>query len=236
MIFKRKAKSRLPNASEIHNLIGKFGLERRQNDRLTYPSRATCGLPAVAFAGAGLRVGNISVGGCSLFDPDEVLGAHVGNEVTLCLTWQDKSRENVQARIVSRVDHRRHIQFLNLSQERSGELVQRMRFGLRAHRLVRSDGQEPSSPFLLANELWISLDADGLVIEDGIHRSAVATIDGKEYSFFKNAWPIDSTYRPVSPTRMEELILYFANIPLATDSVKNVQNLLEDLYLGGQST
>lgn len=111
-------KKRFVESSTVHMLARELGVERRRNARVNYPRRINGGLPQIAFDGYPMRAYDISAGGCALHDPGEVLGKDIGIEVALTIHFADRV-EDVQCRLVGRVDHRRHIQFLNLPAARA---------------------------------------------------------------------------------------------------------------------
>ncbi|CAM5999394.1 unnamed protein product [Sphagnum balticum] len=153
-------------------LAEKLGVEQRASVRVRYP-RVTevCRLPQIAFLDYKFIVYNISTGGCALLDSDEVLGPQVGHEIQLTLTWPD-GVERVNARIVSRVDHRRHIQFLNLAPARIKQLANSMSAGVRGLSMRRHALSSLQGPSMEANELWSSPAGDSLVLETSVHRLA----------------------------------------------------------------
>jgi hypothetical protein len=110
---------------EIINIASSLGIERRLNYRIKYPERGAIGdLPWVSFAGHNFKIQNISTGGCCLLDPEEILGPAIGQDVKLSFHWQ-KDSQDITSRIVSRVDSRRHIQFMNISDRNQGRIRNR---------------------------------------------------------------------------------------------------------------
>jgi len=208
-------------------LATKLGVERRLNVRVRYPNNVrVCRLPEVEFEGHALKVQNISIGGCAVLDPVEYLGPSVGHELTLSLKWSTVA-EGVRARVVSRVDHRRHIQFLNLSNNRQTQLVKSMAYGVRALSMVKHAHASERGPAMDAVELWSSAHHDSLIVETDVHRLAQLFVNGDQYVIYREAWPKRSKGEKCSRLEFEQLILFLANIPLPSPAVMGLLALLE---------
>lgn len=228
-MFWNKKPSPVEPDSNLQTMAHKLGVERRRSPRVRYPQSVTAGLPGVYLDDQGLRVSDVSVGGCCVLDPREILGCSIGVEVTLELRWPDK-RTSVRSRIVGRVDHRRHIQFLDLSAELQKKLSAGMSSGIRGTALRRGLKSETGGgPTLQAREIWNSLNGDTLTLEEGMHRLAEAVIEGHRYVFFKDAWPVDSSQTPVPIERLNEIILFLTNIVLRGPAVEALLADLEKL-------
>src|SRR5665213_2425873 len=132
MFWAKRKNSELRSAPSLQSVATELGIERRINVRCRYPqSVLVCKLPQIYFQDILLEVRDISVGGCCIWDPKENLGPMIGQDIELNIHWSTLV-ETVRARIVSRVDHRRHVQFLNLSTRRQSQLVKSMSYGVRA--------------------------------------------------------------------------------------------------------
>lgn len=211
----------------MFDLVGRLGVERRHAPRIRFPDYECHIHPIVEHGGTKLKVYDISVGGCCLIDPHEVMGVTIGNEIKLTLHWLD-GREDIRARLVARVDDKRHIQFLNLPQGR----VEILKFLIEpATRgvLVHMHSALKSGPQLQAREIWSSFQGDSITIEDHVHRLAQISLFGVEYTLFKNAWPVKDGAAPLSRQEVTSIILFLANVnhpsPLLNEISAHLQNL-----------
>jgi hypothetical protein len=235
MFWNRRKPPQMDQTPSLLALASKLGVERRLNVRVRYPNNVrVCRLPEVAFEGHELKVQNISVGGCAVLDPIEYLGPSVGLDIKLTLHWSTVA-EAVNARIVSRVDHRRHVQFLNLSSGRQGQLIKSMTFGVRALSMVKHAHPSELGPSIEAVELWSSAHHDSLIVETDVHRLAQLFVNGDQYVIYREAWPKRAKGAPCSRLEFEQLILFLANIPVPSPAVMGLLSLLEQqIVLGGE--
>ena len=210
-MFWRKRKLNLKAASQLARLAHRLGVERRFAVRVLFPKVQLPVLPKILFMQQELAVHDISLGGCCLLDPHELLGANVGNDVHFVLSWPDGSA-SVHGRIVSRVDHKRHIQFLNLPQTRTDEMRWPIEFGARAQSLRRSTASDLTGPLLAAREIWTALGGDSLAIVNDASRLAQFNVDGSTYTFFKNEWPVKEGVGPLTIAQFSALIIFLSNI------------------------
>lgn len=216
--------------SSVQALARQLGVERRLNARVLYPKRTTGPLPAISFDGQAIKVYDISVGGCCLHDPSEILGKDVGGELRLTLFFRDEAIE-VRCRLVGRVDHRRHIQYLNLPPSRSSYLKAVINGAVNGSSLKQTWPPEFDGPALDAREIWSSLAGDSVTLVDDVHRTGQMSIAGMTYTLHKNAWPTDANGDRVPHHRLLALILFLANIPQPTGSIQLLLAELEALSL-----
>lgn len=203
-----------PQTNEIFGLAAKLGLERRQNVRVRYPSRgAVAGLPTVSYGGIRLKIQDISIGGCCLRDPQEVLGPTIGQDLILTMDWNGVERET-QCRIVARIDSRRHIQFLDLDDAERKKIADCLKPGVRGLFLKRA-AQPCDSLLLEAAEIWYAISEDSLSLFDHPHLSASVVYEGETYCFYRESMPVRESAKdvPVSDGVYDELVLFLANIP-----------------------
>lgn len=210
------------NPYETMGMAAQLGIERRQNFRINYPEGGAIGdLPSVTFMGNNFVIGNISVGGCALHDPNEILGPAVGQEVTLSLHW-DKDSQDVKSRVVSRVHKSRHIQFMNLSEKNQLRIKKHIEPGFRGSSLRRVDSS--SSPHLKmeACEIWISVMEDGVTLFDHPHLIASVLYRGIDYFCYRGAFPVYGSDRKrlVPPLIYENLVVMLANVPNPSPALK----------------
>lgn len=232
MFWGKRAKSELKGEPTLQALATQLGVERRVQARVRYPLQSrVCRLPEIHYQGHQMTVQNISVGGCCLLDPNEYLGPAIGHEIELHLHWST-TVEAVQARIVSRVDHRRHIQFLSLSQNRQVQLVKSMTAGVRALSMTRAAAATEIGPSMHAAELWSSPLGDSLVLENDIHRIAQIHLLGEQFTLYREAWPSKSGAR-CTRAEFENIVLFVANIGNPSAQVRGLQKYLEDLIVAG---
>jgi len=234
-MFWRKAKPP-ESTSDVLKLASKMGLERRQFVRVKYPElQKFTVLPEIGFADSFFRVIDISVGGCCLFDPHEMLGSQVGVEVDLTLAWGGKI-DHVKSRIVSRVGHRRHIQFLNLEKAKTDRLKDWMGPGIRGQGLKLVTAAEGAAgPALDADEVWTSLQGDSVIFENHVHRYTQINLNGKPYSIFREAWPVRDGNKPSRPKDLEQLVLFLVNAPQPSLRLKSLIITLQQMIEGDET-
>lgn len=221
-MFRRKAKPHFNSKpSALTDLARKVGVERRLHVRVLYPEAYCSLLPEVAYNGGPLRVHDISVGGCCLLDPLELMGPNVGTDLVLHLKWAD-GPARVHCRLVARVDHKRHIQFMDLEAGRADRIRAGIISGTHGHSMKVISGDENDGPTLEASEVWSSLGGDTVIIESHVHRLARIHFQKKEYVMYREAWPIKNAATPVSRTEMDQLILFLCNIPQPSDLLKEL--------------
>jgi hypothetical protein len=221
------------NRHEATTFVKTLGLERRQNFRVKYPERGALGdLPWVTFAGYNFKIQNISIGGCCLFDPDEILGPAVGQTLTLSFHWKGDSHD-VQSRIVSRVDSRRHVQFLNFSERNQNRVRKHIEPAVRGAALRKVESGSSSNLKVEACELWISLVEDSVTLFDHPHLAGSISYRGQDYLCYRNAFPVfgNDRKRIVSPELYDDLILFLSNVPNPTAAMRQ---FLAELCLVGQ--
>ena len=221
------------NRYEVTKFAKNLGLERRQNFRIHYPERGAVGdLPWVSFAGHNFKIQNISVGGCCLFDPDEILGPAVGQSLTLSFHWKTDSQD-VQSRIVSRVDSKRHIQFLNFSDRNQNRVRKHIEPAVRGGTLRRVESGTSSNLKVEACELWISLVEDSVTLFDHPHLAGSILYRGQDHLCYRKAFPVfgNDRKRIVSLELYDDLILFLANVPNPTPVMRQ---FAAELCLVGQ--
>lgn len=216
--------------SNVRELARELGVERRRNVRVLYPKLTTGPLPAITLGAQALQAHDLSVGGCCIQDPHEHLGKDVGNTLVLTLHFPDSPVE-VTSRLVGRVDHRRHIQFLDLPPARAAQLAHVITSGVGAAYLKCTTRSEGQGAVLAAREIWSSLASDSLTITDDLHKAAQAVIDGRSILIHKNAWPTSADGERISREDMLGLILFVANIPRPSPAVLGLLESLEQLTL-----
>jgi len=223
-------KKRFVEHSSLHSLARELGVERRRNARVNYPRRLNAGLPQIAFEGYPMRAYDISAGGCALHDPGEVLGKDIGVEVALTVHFRDRV-EDVKCRLVGRVDHRRHIQFLNLPADHAQTIAKQIVPGVCGGTLKNSFKADGAAPKLIAREVWSSLAGDGLTLDVDGPRLAQAAFAGRANTIHRQSWPTNGEGRPLSHAELNDLILFVANVRQPTAAVIALQDELENLML-----
>lgn len=232
-MFWRKRKPELTEEGpSLQMLATRLGVERRKNLRVRYaPHLAVAKLPEISIEGSFLKIQDISVGGCCLLDPGELLGPSIGQDVELNLHWPSAT-EITQCRIVSRVDYRRHIQFLNLPRYRRRQLERSMAPGIRGLSLRNHlFGLELGGPALHAAELWSSLLGDSVTLESDVHRIAQIHFENGQYLIYKESWPTKADGKKCSRAEFEQLLLFLSNVPLASQGIRDLLEKLEELLI-----
>ncbi len=232
MFWKKRTPQFNQPTSTLGRLANRLGVERRYSARIRYPKGPISILPQISFNNRRLEVRDISIGGCCLLDPNEFLGPAIGLDVHLILEWPD-GPVSVHSRIVSRVDHRRHIQFLNLPSSRLEQLRAAIVPGTYGLDLRPVCDGTSDGPVMQAREVWSSLKGDAVIIEDDLQRLAQITIAGRNYIIFKEAWPAKAPSLPLTQNEFAELILFLSNIPQPSDLLEAFIAHLENLILRG---
>lgn len=229
--FKRKPQMN-DHASAVSQLASRLGVERRFSPRILCPKAPNALLPAISFDGRLMQIHNISVGGCCLIDPNEFFGPAVGQETDLDLAWQDHKPVRVRSRIVSSVDNRRGVQFLNLPTDCAALINQTTIPGIHgeAMRVVLTGSAE--GPLMQAREVWSSLKGDSVTIEDNVHRLAEISLAGERYQIFREAWPTKDL-QPLTKLEFAGIILFLTNIPQPTDLLVAFTAYLEEMAAKG---
>lgn len=230
MFWKRKSRKIENSKQTLQQLALRLGVERRQHQRIRY-SRSHLGiLPSISFNQHAIPVHDLSVGGCCLIDGDGHLGVKIGTEVSLQLNLGNVVH-NVRSRIVSSVDMRRHIQFLDLTPEVAKELANNIQFGIWGLSLRKVAHNEKSNDNLTvsAEEIWTSLLGHNVVIENQIHRQAQITLSNQVFHIYKEAWPVFPNKKPISKLDLERLILFLNNIPYSTPHLSALLQQLESI-------
>lgn len=218
MFGKKKSTSLGQDVSNLQELAGQLGVERRRAIRVRYPSIGGLRLPRLANGGAGIDLFDISTGGCCALDPAEILGTKVGIKSEVQLTWNDGKTETVGVRIVSRVDQRVHIQFLNLAASREEQIKSLIVTGARGQWVkMHHKDERTAQVHVQAKELWSSPYGDSVVICEDVHKLAQVTVYGIEHTFYREAWPVKTKDTPLSVAEVDDLSLFLCNIPAPSD-------------------
>ena len=231
-MFWRKKKSPIyDHPSLIHTLASRLGVERRQNIRVKYPSRApVCRLPRIAYGGQYLAVRDISVGGCCVVDPQGVLGSAIGNGLELSVDWSTVV-EQVQCRVVASVTDHRHVQFLDLKDHRRVLLARSMASGVRAISVRRHAPARVPGPDIQAAEMWSSIHGDSVTIERHEHRLAQIHLQDQLFYIFRDARPLKPDNESSSRYEFEKLILFVSNILSPSPAILKLGRDLEERLL-----
>ncbi len=227
---KRRPKLDADRPAPVNELAGRLGVERRYAARIRCPQVLCPILPSAFFQGVPLKIHDISIGGCCLLDPNQVLGPSVGTDVHLVLRWPDGG-VSVHGRIVSRVDNKRHLQFLNLPKARAEALKTAIVFGTKAQSLRSALATVDQGPSLQAREIWSSVHGDSVIIEDHVHRLAQISIADAHYTFYKHAWPVNAAGAPLTRTELAGLVVFLCNIPQPTELLQALISHVENMSI-----
>ena len=229
-MFSRWIKPRLSTPTvAVQELAKQLGIERRTNVRVRSPFPATSLLPRFQSKGNYLRLQDLSVGGCCLIDDQEVLGPNVGAEIELDLEW-DHRRIKVSSRIVSRVDHRRHIQFMNLPASWVQQIRQAMDSGVRGLNMRTNISTSGPGPTLDAQEIWMSAQGDSLAFRDDILVRAEVSLLQTVYRIYVDAWPTNVDGQSLGQEDFEKVLLFLSNIPQPSRLLKELLCDLERMH------
>lgn len=233
MFWRRKKKDNAAIISDVKAYAAQLGIERRRNARILYPPHQNLNLlPGVFFGSRSMRVQDLSVGGVCLIDKDDYLGPNAGQELDLRLIWPECERV-VRCRLISRVDHRRHIQFMDLSGERCEAIQAAIKPGM------LGQSMRPSHPVgrgihLEARELWTSGNGDSLTFVEDVHAVAEITLGEATYRLMKDAWPVNSENQPASPREVERILIFLFNFPRPSAAVTELKAQLQSFYFEGR--
>ncbi len=208
--------------SSTHSLAKHLGVERRANPRIKLPLNAAFAtLPSFLFSGQLLKLHDLSLGGCCLLDPKEVLGVSIGQEVVLVLRWP-WGDEDLACRIVGRVHDRRHIQFLNMPFERQEKIKALIAPGLAGLHLRQVDLESDHGPVLNAHELWTSVHGESIIFREDHRQTAVIHLQQENLILTTQGWPSLDDGSLASPRQFEGLLLFLANVPNATPKLQSL--------------
>jgi hypothetical protein len=227
---RRKSKNWLDQANSIFKMAARLSVDARREVRVTYPAFASvCRLPQALFNEQRLTLKNISGGGCCILDPDGFLGDGLPTEFELTLEWTT-GQEDVRARMVSRVDQRRHIEFLDLSPQRKNSLKKSMVMGIRGLEMHSSVAAQEHGPRIQASEIWTSLQGDTLTFDKA--STVLVQVQDVEYQIVEDQWPLlRAKGVKCSRLEVEQLILFVCNIPAPSDRLRRLQIDLERLLI-----
>jgi hypothetical protein len=233
MFWWRKKQAAAPKVSSVQAYAAQLGVERRRQARILYPHHNLNLLPSVFFGTRSLRVHDLSVGGACLIDKEDFMGPNAGHDLELRLIWPECERV-VRCRMVSRVDTRRHIQFLDLEGERVEAINSAINPGVlgQSMRITQLTSREPR---LEARELWTSVNGDALSFADDVHVIAELTFAGQTFRLLKEAWPLDSGNQPASPRDVERMLIFLFNFPRPSESVNTLKQQLQSFYFEGRA-
>lgn len=236
-MFKRKKSQSIAEnqaISLVQSYAAQLGIERRQSVRVRYPTQYLTSLPSVFFDGHAIRVHDMSVGGTCLIDEDDFLGPNAGIELDLRMIWPDGER-TVRARIVSRVHNRRHIQFVNLPQDLIATIKAAIAPGVLGITMKPLVDLGETHLSIHAHEVWTSLNGECLTFLDDVHVAAELYLDGKNFKFLRDAWPVDKENLPASPKEVEHILVFLENIPQPTKALTDLKAQLQTLYFEGRA-
>jgi hypothetical protein len=217
---------------EPYEIVKTLGLERRNNFRIGYPERGAIGdLPTMTYAGNVLHIKNVSIGGCCILDPDEVLGTAVGNEISVKVDWANESH-HVRSRIVSRVENQRHLQFLDMSEKNQKRIGNYIEPAFRGGALRRVESGSGSLK-VEACEIWVSALEDSITIFDHPQLLGSCLLNKQEFLCYRHTMPVYGNNRdnPVPPEVYEYLVLYVTNVAKPSPAM---QKFSQELCLIGQ--
>ncbi|MGE4130060.1 MAG: PilZ domain-containing protein [Bdellovibrionales bacterium] len=225
-MFWRKRKNQ-PDDTSISMVLkyaSQLGIERRQSIRVRYPTQKLSILPRIFYSGVPLSVADLSRGGCCLLDREGRLGPGAGQEIDLRLVWPH-GETPVRSRVVSRVENRRHIQFLDLPKEMAELIQQAILPGVDAQSL-RPSMTESHRLDVKAEEIWTSLTGDSLVFFRDVLHVADLSRSGDLVTFQQESWPVDHRGKPLSTVETEKVLIYLANIQRPSLKVTELQSQL----------
>ena len=225
MFNRGKGRASTLEQPSIQQLAKKLGIERRLSPRVRYPLTNLELLPSVHSDKFSLRIQDLSMGGCCLIDPKEVLGPSIGNDIRLQIRWENQISD-IDARVVSRVDHRRHIQFLNLSNGWQKRIRSTIEPGVRGASLRMAVNATAVGPTLDAKEVWSAATGDCLILCSEVHRRASFNICGGIYNLFYEAWPTNKDGQSINRGEFEALLLFLVNVVQPTQLIKE---MIQDL-------
>jgi hypothetical protein len=232
MIWRRKKAQPDETVSMVQAYASKLGIERRRTVRIQYPGFSLASLPAIYYGPHLMKVFDLSVGGVGLLDEENRMGSDTGNTIELKLVWPDCTR-TVRCKLVARVHDRRHIQFLDLAEERVEALRRAIAPGALGQAMKSVLKTENSAVELAAKEVWSSLSGDSLVLTLDVHKQADLHINGRDFKIMKSAWPLNANGKPASSAEFEEILIFLTNIFHPSTGVSILKSQLQRIYLEG---
>ncbi len=234
-MFKRKKPTPEDQAiSLVQSYATKLGIERRQSARVRFPSQYLTSLPCIFFGERAIRVHDMSVGGTCLIDQEDHLGPSAGIEVDLRLIWPDGERP-VRARIVSAVHNRRHIQFIDLPADLVTIIKSAIAPGVLALTMKPLMDLAETHLSIHAQEVWTSLNGECLTFLDDVHVGAELYLDGKNFKFLRDSWPVNKENLPATPREVEHILVFLENVPQPSKALTDLKAQLQTLYFEGRS-
>lgn len=233
-MFKRKPTPEQQAISLVQSYANKLGIERRLSVRVRFPTQFLTSLPSVFYGPNAVTVHDLSVGGCCLLDDADHMGPNAGNDIELRMIWP-ASEKTVRARIVSRVHNRRHIQFLDISPDIVASIRAAIAPGVLGITVTPLIDRPPGGIPIYAREVWTSLNGECLSLLDDIHVAAELHLDGRDYKFLRNAWPVKADGQPASPLEVENILIFIENISRPSAALKELKAQLQTIYFEGHS-
>lgn len=233
MFWRRKKNSDNDPVYGVQNFAAQLGIERRRNTRILCPSEDLTSLPSVFFGARRLQVHDISVGGLCLKDADNILGPEAGIELELRLMWPGLERM-VRSRLVSRVDVRRHVQFLNLDEERAEYIKRSIAPGILGQTMKPVLAGTQSSVKVQAREIWSSIKGDCLTFSASSQDYVELTLSGKTFRILQSSWPVTALGTPAETIEVEEILLFLFNCPRPSPALLDLQAQLRASLVKGR--
>jgi len=234
MFWRRKKSTAVDQVYGVQNYAAQLGIERRRNTRILYPHQNLSCLPSIFYGSRSIKIHDISAGGVCLIDKEDHLGPHAGQDLELRLIWPDCERV-VKCRMVSRVDVRRHIQFLDLEGDRAEAIKRAIVPGVAGQTMKPLVGETDPSVQLQAREVWNSTQGDTLTFTHDVHVLAEMTVNTKAYRFFRDSWPVDSENKPATSSEVERILIFLVNCPRPSAAIRDLHSLVQSLYFEGRS-
>lgn len=232
MFWRRKKNNLALTDMRVQAYAAQLGIERRRNGRILCPGPHLNSLPSVFFGTRSLRVQDISIGGACLIDKEEHMGPDAGIEVELRLIWPECERI-VRSRLISRVDVRRHIQFLDMQGDRIEAIRAAIHPGV-AGQSMRNVQALSRDVKLDAMELWTSPSGDSITISQDDDTLAEIHLQNQTLRLPKEVWPVNANGRAIEPRELERLLIFVFNIPRPTPALLALRLHLQTLYFEGR--
>lgn len=234
MFWRRKKTETVDTVYSVQSYAAQLGIERRRNTRILYPNQNLSSLPSFFFGGRSLAVHDLSAGGVCLLDKDDHLGPDAGNEIELRLIWPDCERV-VRCRLVSCVDVRRHIQFLDLEGERSEAIKRAIVPGVLGQTMKPLMMARENPVQLKAREIWSSTKGDTITFVEDAQMLAEIVLDSRIFRVAKDGWPTTEDGQPASLRDLEAIVLFLINFPKPSPAIQFLRTQIQTLYFEGHA-
>ncbi len=222
-----KAKKPLHHPPHLYEMAHGLNLERRLYPRVKFPVQSWKDFsgPVVRFENHPVSLIDLSEGGVCLEDSQDLMQFKIGQE--FCLKIECDGLFEVQSRMVAMNLARRHIQFLNPSNDLKINLRRWIQTGLRGQWLkqVSYENQEHTSSIL-----WASIYDDSLAYSPDSRWEFRLGLDDKIFLLSADFWPVtEGDLKPISVDEFDQMLVFLENLSFSNEISSNIRNFLSGI-------